>query len=72
MKTIIIKGVFCFIILFFLHIGAAAQPDDNGGDPPPSDVPLDGGTTILIATGVAYGVKAIKKHRDKKQKTTGY
>lgn len=40
-----------------------AQPDP-GGDP---DVPIDGGVSLLIAAGVAYGAKKAYDKRKKNQ-----
>lgn len=42
--------------------GVDCDPDNN----PDVPVPLDGGTSILIAAGVAYG---IKKYRDGKKQS---
>lgn len=33
--------------------------------PPPEDTPIDGGLTLLLAAGAAYG---IKKYRDSRKK----
>ena len=65
MKTIIARAVCCFAFIIGINFFAFAQPEENGGDPPPSDVPIDGGTSILIATGVAYGLKKIKREKRK-------
>ena len=46
--------VFCFLIL---ALPVIAQPT------PPSDAPIDGGLSLLIAGGVGYGVKKIKQKR---------
>ena len=48
--------VFCFLIL---ALPVMAQPT------PPSDAPIDGGLSLLIAGGVGYGVKKIKQKRMK-------
>ena len=40
-----------------------AQPDP-GGDP---DVPIDGGVSLLVAAGVAYGAKKAYDKRKKNQ-----
>lgn len=57
-----------FNILFsFLLLVAIAVPliglaqGDPGGDP---DAPIDGGLSLLLAAGAAYGVK---KYRDNKK-----
>jgi hypothetical protein len=36
------------------------------GPPDPDDVPIDGGLSLLLAAGAAYGVK---KYRDGRKKT---
>ncbi len=55
----------CLLILVFcmaLPMVTFAQPD------PPDDTPIDGGLTLLLAAGAAYGVK---KYRDGKQQKDG-
>ena len=49
------------IVVSILPFFAMAQ--DPGGGP---DVPIDGGLGLLLAAGVAYGVK---KYRDGKKKS---
>ena len=39
-----------------------AQPPDGGGDP---GVPIDGGVTLLLAAGAAYGVRKYREGRSK-------
>jgi hypothetical protein len=59
------KNLFYFIlpcILFLLPALLHAQPsftDDT------SDVPVDGGLSLLVAAGVGYGVKKLKAYRNK-------
>jgi hypothetical protein len=62
-------------LLAFALTGAAicvqAQPDDPGGDPdppPPTQIPFDGGLSLVLAAGVAY---AAKKGFDKRKKHKG-
>jgi len=55
------------IVLMCVSLMAAAQPDGNDDDPPP-DVPLDGGTSILIGAGVAYGIKKIRDNKTEAHK----
>ncbi len=52
------------MILFCIALPMAgfAQPD------PPDDIPVDGGLSLLLAAGAAYGVK---KYRDGKKKREG-
>lgn len=47
------------ITLFFCYTKAQAQIDP-GGDP---DVPIDGGLSLLVAAGVGYGAKKLKKKK---------
>jgi hypothetical protein len=42
---------------------AIGNPDDPGGDP---DAPIDGGVSLLVAAGVAYGIKKVRDERRKK------
>ena len=40
----------------------------GGGNPvPPTDAPLDGGLTLLIAAGIGYGAKKVYDKRKKNQ-----
>ena len=36
---------------------------DCAGDDPDTTVPIDGGASILVAAGVAYGIKKIRDKR---------
>jgi hypothetical protein len=42
--------------------------DPNGGDPPgdpgPTAIPFDGGISLLLAAGAAYGVRRSARKRD--------
>lgn len=64
------------LLMGLLLIGAAAahaQAPGNGGatgGPPqpqadPTAVPLDGGASLLLASGVAYGMRRLRQHRRK-------
>lgn len=44
-----------------------ATVPDGGGDP--DEIPIDGGLSILIAAGVAYGAKKAYDKRKKDHKT---
>jgi hypothetical protein len=39
---------------------AAAQPPDTGGD---VDVPIDGGLSVLLAAGVGYSIRELRKRK---------
>jgi len=59
----------------FFSLGAlaaqaqAAEPETGGPTPPtttppnPTPVPLDGGASLLLAGGVAYGLKRLRARR---------
>lgn len=53
-----IFSIFILSILLSISINLSAQPPNPGGgqgDPP--GVPIDGGLSLLLAAGVAYGGK---------------
>lgn len=53
---------------FFVYNSYAGDP----GDIPvvfPEDIPLDGGVSLLIAAGVAYGVKKYRDYRMNSKQT---
>jgi hypothetical protein len=62
-------SVYIKVILLIGHItftgAVSAQLEDNG-NPPTHDTPIDGGLSILLAAGVAYGVKKMRDQRKKK------
>ena len=56
-----------FLIGFSLCIAAGASAQDDPGDPNGEvDVPFDGGISLLVAAGVAYGAK--QWHSNRKEK----
>lgn len=67
-KLLLITG-----ISLMLSVGAFAQGDPgNGGDGNPGDpdAPIDGGVTLLVAAGVAYGAKQWHNSRKNKKEAT--
>ncbi len=54
------------IIALALPVLAIAQ--DPGGGP---DVPIDGGLSVLLAAGAAYGVKKYRDHRKNSSEESG-
>ena len=48
------------ILLFSLPLIIFAQPGNPGGG-----VPIDGGASLLLAAGAAYGIKKAKDYRKK-------
>lgn len=63
-KKINIFSLIILVIMLAIPVLVLAQePPDPGGDP---DVPIDGGLSLLIAGGVAYGAKKVRDARKKK------
>lgn len=60
------------LLVVFNSYNVSAQGDDDpdnpggGGDP---DLPIDGGASILIAAGVAYGIKKVYDKRKQHKET---
>lgn len=62
-----------FFLLAILLVAAAAshaQTPTTGGPTPqapvdPTQVPLDGGASLLLAGGVAYGLKRLRQRRQR-------
>lgn len=54
-------------ILFGLFLSASiatvtmAQPPFDPLDPNPGGIPVDGGASLLLASGVAFGLKKLKE-----------
>ena len=59
-KYILQLVLFCFVS--FCSLPAMAQPDPGGE----VDVPIDGGLSLLLAAGVAYGAKKMYSKRGQK------
>jgi len=62
-----VKFLLTFGLLLVLGAAAQAQAPGSGGptptDPQPTDVPLDGGASLLLASGVAYGLRRLRQRR---------
>lgn len=51
-----------------VKVYAQGAPDDGGPTPtepppPPAEIPIDGGASLLVAGGVAYGLKKLRDRR---------
>lgn len=57
-----IKKISITLCLLAISQISLAQPDNE--DPEP--VPIDGGVSILVAAGVAYGVKKVRDYKKEK------
>ena len=62
---ILMKKLFLFALLLGLTRVASAQAPGSTGPTPqapdPTAVPLDGGASLLLASGVAYGLKRLRR-----------
>ena len=60
-----------FVLLVAVGGTVLAQTPGDGGpepqDPAVTGVPLDGGASLLLAGGVAYGLKQLRKRRKRAQ-----
>lgn len=65
-KLLLITG-----ISLMLSVGAFAQTDPGNGNDglPDPDAPFDGGVSLLVAAGVAYGVKQWRSSRKSKEES---
>lgn len=67
-KHLLISGIF-FLTLSILPAVLTAQPnpgDCDNQDPDLPPCPVDGGLSLLVVAGIAYGAKKINYNRDKK------
>ena len=56
--------LFTVLLLALSSLNAMAQDDGNPEDPGPmSDTPVDGGISLLLAAGAAYGVGRLRRRR---------
>jgi hypothetical protein len=49
------------------HSAHAQAPGTGGPTPQPAAVPLDGGASLLAASGVAYGLRYLRQRRKQAQ-----
>ena len=66
-KLVLVAGI-C-LCTGLLKVQAQRPPDDVGPtptEPPPAEIPIDGGASFLVAGGVAYGLKKLRDHRKKR------
>jgi hypothetical protein len=76
MKSLLLKIILPAMVITLAATGISmAQPGGGGPVPGPgngggpgggaTDVPIDGGVSLLLAGGVAYGVKHLRNRRRK-------
>jgi MprA protease rhombosortase-interaction domain-containing protein len=73
MKQFITSVTLLVAIWGLTSISARAQPGSGGPGPGPADptaVPLDGGASLLLAGGVAYGLRKLRARRPARQAGT--
>jgi len=66
MKKYTLLPAFAGALVFGLLIVAPAfaqAPNTGGPSPQPAAVPLDGGASLLLASGVAFGLKKLRDRR---------
>lgn len=64
MKKIFNIQTIVFIVILCLPSLLHAQgPSDPGGDPSGGGAPIDGGLSLLVAGGVGYGIKKVKRQK---------
>jgi uncharacterized membrane protein (UPF0136 family) len=51
--------------VLFMAATAVAQPGGGGPQPGATDVPVDGGISLLLAAGGAYGLKRLRNRKAK-------
>ena len=59
MKSVFLKVALPALVLMVVALAAHAQP--GGGGVTPTPTPLDGGASLLLASGVAYGLKRLRR-----------
>ena len=50
-------------VFFFMIVPAMLYAQAPGFDDAPSDAPIDGGLSLLVAAGVGYGARKLKARR---------
>ncbi|MGY3088042.1 hypothetical protein ACVWYF_001075 [Hymenobacter sp. UYAg731] len=70
MKSLLLKRLLPALALVITSSAIALAQAPNGGpgadpDPDPTTTPIDGGVSLLLAGGVAYGVKHLRARRKK-------
>jgi hypothetical protein len=63
MKQSFLLAAFLLTLGALASHSAQAQPSTGGPAPQPAAVPLDGGASLLAASGVAYGLRYLRQRR---------
>ena len=67
-KTVITLFTLTFIFSSGILLSNNVFGQDGGDDPDDPGVPLDGGLSLLLAAGAAYGGKKVVDYRKKQKK----
>jgi hypothetical protein len=59
------KAIIALLLTLVFPILTFAQLGDPGGGSGDPDVPIDGGLSLLVAAGVGYGAKQLRKKKTK-------
>jgi hypothetical protein len=64
-KMIAIASVFIVLFTVLPDLTVRAQPISvPAGPDPDTDVPIDGGISLLVAAGIGYGIKKNKERKN--------
>ena len=67
MKNILTRTLTTLIMLLALTCSLQAQGDTGDGDGQTADVPVDGGISLLLAAGAAYGARRLKRYKEEEK-----
>jgi hypothetical protein len=56
--------ILCILMIASLPVLAQDEALGSEGGPDPGAVPVDGGITLLLAAGAAYGASKLRRRRD--------
>jgi hypothetical protein len=56
--------IFCLLMVASLPLLAQEEELGTESGPAPGDVPVDGGISLLLAAGVAYGASRWRKEKE--------
>ena len=64
MKHFLLSALVMAAVCTLASHSARAQPSEGGPAPTgPTGVPIDGGASLLLAGGAAYGLRKLRKRR---------
>jgi hypothetical protein len=67
MKQSFLLAAFLLALVGLASHSAQAQPSTGGPAPQPAAIPIDGGASLLAASGVAYGLRYLRQRRKQAQ-----